>query len=129
MAKAKVSGGIFEELKKHVFEPTPDNLLTNLVITIFVIEFLIMMMLPYLPPLSNLALAVLGSLILIALTFPALYFFSFRPLIRENIECKKAEEALRKLEQNLEDRIADRTKELQIYNEKLKDEINELKEG
>jgi quinol-cytochrome oxidoreductase complex cytochrome b subunit len=99
--KSEVNGGIFEEFKRQMFEPTPDNLLYILIATIFVIEFLIMMLLPYLPPLSIMAMAVLDSLILIVFTFPALYFFSFRPLIRENIRCKNAEEELRKLQTSL----------------------------
>jgi len=51
----------------------------------------------------------------------------FTDLVKENTERKRAEEELRKLNEELESRVQDRTKELSETNVELKKEISERK--
>lgn len=74
--------------------PLPFRFLAMLAVSIFIAEMLIMVLLLFLPPLPPAAIVVLDGFLLIVLISPLLYFFSFRPLIRDVVKRKRAEEAL-----------------------------------
>ncbi|MEE9593863.1 MAG: HAMP domain-containing sensor histidine kinase [Candidatus Hydrothermarchaeales archaeon] len=99
---------------------SPLRLLLIITISIFVIEAVLMFALSYIPPVSTTALILIDSFLLIALVFPALYFFVFRPLVRNISERELAEEELKIFAENLEQNVAERTQELK--------ESNQLKE-
>ncbi len=104
---------------------TPLRLMIVLTLSIFVGEMVIMFFLATLPPLSMTAEAILDGFLITALSFPFLYYLSFRPLILHISERKKAQEALRKAHDGLEVRVQERTAELSEANTHLKSEISE----
>lgn len=79
--------------------------------SIFAVEFVIMLVLPlfHLPPLLETAIDAASLLVVVA---PVLYAFILRPLTAEIAARKKAELGLRRLNAELEARIAQRTRDL-----------------
>ncbi len=68
------------------------RLIIALVVSIFIVEILVMLVLAFLPELPLLAEAIIDSSLLILMVFPAIYFFSFRPMFRSFKELLKAKE-------------------------------------
>ncbi len=73
---------------------SPIRLLVVMGVSIYVIEFLVMVVLIYIRLESEFAHALLDSTILILLLSPILYYILFRPLVMQAIERKKMEEEL-----------------------------------
>ena len=65
------------------------------------------------------------SILTTVLAFPLLYFLAYRPLLTEINRRQKAEQALRALQGQTEQRVKDRTADLMETNLALKDEIQE----
>lgn len=74
--------------------PSTFRLLIALTGSILVAEILVMMVLSVLPSLSLHAAIALDALLLGIVSFPALYFFMFRPLVVHMTERRRAEEKL-----------------------------------
>ncbi|MFH1147561.1 MAG: ATP-binding protein [Pseudomonadota bacterium] len=74
--------------------PSTFRLLIALTGSILVAEILVMMLLSVLPSLSLHAAIALDALLLGIVSFPALYFFMFRPLVLHITERRRAEEKL-----------------------------------
>ncbi len=91
---------------------SPFLLLFALAFSIFICEALVMKLTFALSPLSSWFQTLLDSALLTVLLFPALYFFLFRPLIQHINARKKAEEALKRENSDLERRVEERTHEL-----------------
>jgi len=70
----------------------PSYLLLTTAGTIFVSEVMIMMVLQYLPPLTNFQEALVDATLLSVTVFPSLYFFVFKLLNRHIAEHLRAEE-------------------------------------
>lgn len=68
------------------------RLIIALVASIFIVETLVMFVLPLMPELPLLAEAIIDSSLLILMVLPAIYFFSFRPMSRSFKEILKAKE-------------------------------------
>jgi PAS domain S-box-containing protein len=83
-------------LTKRYFAPIRLFIIT--IVSMFVAEAIIMLLLPILPPLPLYSEAILDAFFLTCLVFPMLYFFSFRPMILHITERKLTEEALRQSE-------------------------------
>jgi PAS domain S-box-containing protein len=77
---------------------SPIQLLIVIAISIFIIEFIMMLILIFLPHESILVHALLSSSLLVLFLSPILYFFIFRPLLTHITEREKFEEALIKSE-------------------------------
>ncbi len=75
-------------------------LLVTLVGSVFVIETLVMIILPMLPPMSARVATLLDASLLSALLFPLFYYLVYRPLIRSINERKASEVRLRALLDN-----------------------------
>jgi signal transduction histidine kinase len=59
---------------------SPTFLLLIVALSIFISEALIMLLLAYLPPQSNLVESLLDATLLVCLVYPSLYYFLFRPM-------------------------------------------------
>jgi PAS domain S-box-containing protein len=81
--------------QKKEFHQSASWLLVVLVGAVFLVEALIMMLLPSLPPMSRAGVTLMDAALLSMLIFPIFYFLVFRPLVRNIAERKRAEEALR----------------------------------
>jgi hypothetical protein len=77
-----------KEQRRHV------RLLAAVTLLIFVAETSVMLFLSALPPISLPIRALLDALMVVVLILPALYFFSFRPLISQLTKCQIAERQL-----------------------------------
>lgn len=104
---------------------SPLRLMIVLALSIVVGETVVMFLLSILPPLSMPVEAILDGLLVATLSFPALYFLLFRPLIVYINERKKVQEALREARDELEVRVRDRTMELSEANALMKKEVAE----
>ncbi|MBA3022416.1 MAG: diguanylate cyclase [Sideroxydans sp.] len=81
-------------------------MLTVLAVSVFIIEVMVMVLLPSLPPMSETARAMIDAAMLSLFLFPIFYFLVFRPLIVNITERRMAEEALRESEMRFR-RMAD----------------------
>lgn len=91
-AKSRRSFAAPAASKEIGFLGNPSYLLLTTAGTILAAEIVIMMLLPYLPPLAPFQDAILDAVSLTLLMFPSLYFFVFKPLNR-NIERRRRAEA------------------------------------
>ena len=84
-------------LRKQKKEPHQSAawLLVGLIVSVFLIEALVMLLLDMLPAMSNMASHLLDSTLLSILLFPIFYFFVFRPLLRNISELRQAKDELR----------------------------------
>lgn len=80
-------------LTKRSFSPL--NILMVTMVSIFLAEIFVMLLLFVLPPLSKPVEALTDGLLLTTLIFPILYLVLFRPLLVHIDQRKKAEEALK----------------------------------
>ncbi len=74
---------------------SPFQLLLFISLMIFVCEGILMVVLFFLPPFPAWFVAIVDSVSLVAIVFPGLYFFLFRPLVQQIVERKRMEEALK----------------------------------
>lgn len=109
--------------------PSPGRLWLITTLTVFAGEVVVMIILSALPPLPVLVEAMLDGLMITAIATPALYFFLYRPMDRHIAKRKAAEDALRELNDLLEQRVEDRTEDLAKANEQLKREIEERRQA
>jgi len=85
-------------LRKKDVHQSAIRLLLILAGTVFCIETLVMLIIPLLPPMSEVSATLLDASLLSILLFPIFYFLVFRPLIKSICERKIAEDALRESE-------------------------------
>jgi PAS domain S-box-containing protein len=104
---------------------TPERIILILAITIFVFEGILMYLLTFFHALPLWFEGIIDSAILTIAVFPVLYYFVFRPMIKEINHRTLAEKALLKNKSELEDKVEERTGELSDINEELKSEIHE----
>ena len=102
----------------NMFASRPSFLLFVIVATIFISELFIMIFLRHLPPFPHNKEALIDAALLSIVVFPTLYVLIFKPL--SNQEAKLFE-----INENLESLIRERTKELDITNKNLRQEIAE----
>ena len=106
---------------------SPMRLFTIIAATVFLGEVLVMLILAMLPETPMLVEALMDGLMITLFVTPALVLFLIRPMVVHISHRDVAEEKLRKLNDALEDRVAERTAELLAANEHLKREIVERK--
>ena len=95
---------------------------------VFVLEALVMGILYLLPPLSPpIVKAIFDAFLLAVFMFLPLYFLLFRPIRLHIIKLEQLEEQLQRTNEELEQRIEERTAELSSVNEKLQQDIIERK--
>ncbi|MBI5740399.1 MAG: sensor domain-containing diguanylate cyclase [Nitrospirae bacterium] len=81
----------------------PLRLFLITILTIYLSEFVVMYVFPLLTPSLKLRGALLDTSLLILIVFPILYVLLIRPLKRQIIEMKKAEDAVREIKHDWED--------------------------
>lgn len=106
---------------------SPMRLFAIIATTVFLGEVLVMLTLAMLPETPMVVEALTDGLMITLFVTPALVLFLIRPMVAHINHREVAEEKLRKLNDALEDRVAERTKELTAANEHLKREISERK--
>ncbi|RMF10352.1 MAG: PAS domain S-box protein [Candidatus Neomarinimicrobiota bacterium] len=101
----------------------PRHLLLVMLLAVFSIEGIIMILLPQLGVHSLWTEALIDGGLLSAVLFPVIYLVFFRPLVNHIRERERAEEALKTLHGELEERVRQRTQELHQLNKSLTEEI------
>ncbi|MDP4027658.1 MAG: ATP-binding protein [Gallionella sp.] len=81
--------------QEQEFHQSATWLLAVLVGAVFLVEALVMVFLPMLPPMSRMEATLMDATLLAVLIFPMFYFLVFRPLVRNIAERRQAENALR----------------------------------
>ena len=120
--------------------PSPARLLLIVIISTFVVEAAVMIMLRFLPPPDPPWIHdLLDATLLVVLSFPTLYFFSFRPMARHQAKRARAEATLRraydelvKANQALQAEIVERKlaqESLQLERTKLNSILDTLPDG
>jgi len=105
----------------------PFHLLMVTMVSIFLAEGIIMLILSILPPLSLFKNTLLDALSLVVLVFPVLYLIMFKPLLIHITERRRVEEKLVKHRESLEEEVQERISEIIVANEQLQQEITERK--
>jgi PAS domain-containing protein len=104
---------------------SPVQLIALTALAIFVGEAMIMFVLPLFGDIPVAYEAIIDAVLLTVLTAPVLAFLLFRPMVLHIEERKKAEHALRSLNDDLEQQVASRTEELARSNKVLQREVRE----
>jgi PAS domain S-box-containing protein len=107
-----------------VREVSPARLLAVTTTAVFVTEFAIMGLFGLFPRLGFWSEAVVDAGLLSGLVFPVLYITTFRPLLKQIEERRRAERALQDAYGELDVRVRARTAELAQANEALRQERN-----
>lgn len=106
-------------------ELSPIQLIALTAVAIFVGEAMIMFVLPFFGDIPVAYKAIIDAVLLTVLTAPVLAFLLFRPMVLHIEERRKAEHALRILNDTLQQQVASRTEELARSNKVLQREIRE----
>ncbi len=104
---------------------SPLRLLAIVAASVFGAEALVMVFLMLLPPLPHAVAAPLDAALVTILVYPILYRFMLRPMTQQLDERRRAEDALRQIQDELESRIRERTAELAQANESLQIQVAE----
>lgn len=96
--------------KKIMFSPL--RLVLTLALSVFIIETSIMILFYLLPPLPPRTLFLMDSSLLTLFLCPILYYFLFKPLLHLIIEFRENEAQLEGSKLNLEEKVRERTSEL-----------------
>ena len=91
--------------KRSIGHSNPLRLLITIIGSTFLAEALVMLLLIILPSLSPSIEVLFDAILLTALIFPALYLFSFRPLLSSITELKRLENKNKRLIQELQAEI------------------------
>ncbi len=120
-----------ESRKQRVKVPgmTPVAAMTILAVTLVIVEFGVMYLLPFLPPVPLWAHNFLDSMLMLVGAAPALYFLVLRPLHRNIASADQLMSELRDHRALLESVVQERTAQLEIKNQELKDQILELRKA
>ena len=106
---------------------SPMRLFAIIAATVFLGEVLVMLVLAMLPETPMFVEALMDGLMITLFVTPALVLFLIRPMVLHISYREFAEQKLRKLNDELEDRVTERTAELTAANEHLKRETSERK--
>ena len=108
---------------------SPTVLLLTTALAIFAGEVGVMFILPLFRPMPIALEAVLDGLLLTTLAAPVLYLLLFRPMVLHIEEHHRAEAALNELNASLEQRVRERTEELEAANTSLGEVNRSLEEA
>lgn len=114
-----------EEILNGRLDLQPARLLIITVVAAFLAEVIAMVIIAFLGNWDYVWLVLVDALILVIIIFPVLYFFSFRPLLELLNQRQQALVALRRLQLELEQRVQQRTADLNQANQSLSLEIAE----
>ena len=112
-------------LRERVDDPTPARLGAITALSVFVGEVIVMLVLAAIPEVPTLTEALLDGLMITVLAAPVLLLFLFRPMVQQIRQRREAEQKLQLLNDQLELRVEERTRELSAANEQLRREIAE----
>jgi PAS domain S-box-containing protein len=107
---------------------SPLRLLITTIAAIFIAEVVAMIAVYELGPIPYYQTTLVDAGIMTLLIFPVLYYFSFRPLIRQMEKGWQAEEKLLQAYDELELHVQERTEELRIANTVLEREVHMRKQ-
>ena len=105
----------------------PIQLLAITIVGIFLAEVIAMIIISFLGTMEYTWQTLVDALIMVAIVFPVLYFLSFRPLLTNLNQRDLALAELRELQLDLEQRVEQRTTDLNQANRSLENEIAERK--
>jgi signal transduction histidine kinase len=104
---------------------SPVRILLTILASLFLAEAGVMLLLPILPPLSFYETALLDAALLTGISFPLLYLFLFRPLQSHIRTRQRCEAEVRSINEELEERVRERTASLEEAYYRLQEESTE----
>ncbi|MDP1990545.1 MAG: histidine kinase [Syntrophales bacterium] len=119
---APSGSGSLQEIRSRRFgsRRSPLLLVISILVMIGAVEMLDMVLLQFLPPLPDYLVVLIDPAFLMLMMSPTLYFFFFRPLLRQILIREQAEASLKQLTLQLEKRVEQRTAQLQTELEERK---------
>ena len=105
---------------------SPTRALVSLILSIFFVELAIMVIFLILPPLPPVTEMLVDSTTLILIVSPIVYRFAFVPLHRQIAKTKDAISKLESLNEVLEQRVVERTKDLETARLQSENRAREL---
>jgi len=104
---------------------TPKRIIIILALSIFILEGLLMFILVFFQGTPLWMEGLIDSTVLTLAVFPVLFYFVFRPMMKEIAQRTQAENELLIIKEELEERVNRRTKELKNINSNLENEISD----
>jgi two-component system cell cycle sensor histidine kinase/response regulator CckA len=104
---------------------SPLRILLIVLVSLFLAEAAVMALLPFLPKLRFHQLALFDAALLTTISFPFLYLFLFRPLQLHIHTRQRCEEEIRRANDELEQRVRERTASLEDAYRRLQEESTE----
>lgn len=110
----------------NVLVQSPQNLVVLLALCVFFAESVIMVFLSFMPAFPTWIQALLDAIVLILLLSPALYYLVYRPFAQQIDDLKVSEHAIQKANKELEDRLQERTAQVQRRTHELNERVKKL---
>ena len=123
LSKPALPSHAIDPLEESIIARPQINLVIRIGLTLILCEVMVVTIIYLLPELQAGVKVLLDAVLMILLLAPVLYFSVIRPMVRQILERRRAEEKLKRHGDNLESLVNQRTAELSNANQTLKQQI------
>jgi C4-dicarboxylate-specific signal transduction histidine kinase len=105
---------------------SPYGLVILIAVCVFISEASLMIVISLLPEIPTMVEALFDATLLMLVLSPILYFFVYRPFAQNIADLKRSEHAINEVNETLENRVKERTAELQSRTQQLYEQIKQM---